>query len=696
MKLTEEIFFFTLLNNLYLISYSNLISYADNQKSTKFNAIYRIDCLDKLYRLIIRNNQIEFRTSKGGKEESFRIMESGHIINSYYIESMLLNKRIGIDDKGSLLLYDINDLKNQEKTIWNFIEINDNKYLIQNFHNKKFLNINSREEIQELKNSKKVNAKIYYPECITDLNLDNLNSIENKYKFSFFKLYEEVKIKPEHIPIIEKEPVDVLIKYIDLTDKTLNRKGITQTEKDEDNEELRYSVRSILQYIPWVRKIFILMPNEKVKYFKPINEISSKFVYIKDKDLLGFDSASSVVFQLNLHKMEKFGLSENFILMDDDYFFGKPIKKTQLFYYDESLKKVVPSIVTDDFTEMVKKDIDNEYKKIYRNIRIIKPHFFEGWKLSQLSSYKLLLENYKSPLVNAGFSHNAIPLNIRALKEIYDLVKNKYPDANKLLNEKERSNIDLQPQSLFNSYMLNVKKRKVNTIPSVYYDLASLDNLNLDIEMFVINTSGDKKYTQKHFEKAREILEKKFGAPTPYEIPINKANKSISNRYKNRNRNNKIVNNKINMNNVNKKNNNDYVKRSDFNKLKTNFEDILKVYKQLEKEFKGIIKERNKMKKYIREEITKIMKEIKDMDYKFKNSTYKKEELQNYNFYKNSFKITLVVLILVIISFIFYLYYNYYNGINISENKNEKMIQMSYITDKQDNTFSKLTNNELM
>ena len=696
MKLTEEIFFFTLLNNLYLISYSNLISYADNQKSTKFNAIYRIDCLDKLYRLIIRNNQIEFRTSKGGKEESFRIMESGHIINSYYIESMLLNKRIGIDDKGSLLLYDINDLKNQEKTIWNFIEINDNKYLIQNFHNKKFLNINSREEIQELKNSKKVNAKIYYPECITDLNLDNLNSIENKYKFSFFKLYEEVKIKPEHIPIIEKEPVDVLIKYIDLTDKTLNRKGITQTEKDEDNEELRYSVRSILQYIPWVRKIFILMPNEKVKYFKPINEISSKFVYIKDKDLLGFDSASSVVFQLNLHKMEKFGLSENFILMDDDYFFGKPIKKTQFFYYDETQKKVIPSIVTDDFTEMVKKDIDNEYKKIYRNIRIIKPYFFEGWKISQLSSYKLLLENYKSPLVNAGFSHNAIPLNIRDLKEIYDLVKNKYPDANKLLNEKERSNIDLQPQSLFNSYMLNVKKRKVNTIPSVYYDLASLDNQNLDIEMFVINTSGDKKYTQKHFEKAREILEKKFGAPTPYEIPINKANKSISNRYKNRNRNNKIVNNKINMNNVNKKNNNDYVKRSDFNKLKTNFEDILKVYKQLEKEFKGIIKERNKMKKYIREEITKIMKEIKDMDYKFKNSTYKKEELQNYNFYKNSFKITLVILILVIISIIFYLYYNYYNGINISENKNEKMIQMSYITDKQDNTFSKLTNNELM
>ena len=38
--------------------------------------------------------------------------------------------------------------------------------------------------------------------------------------------------------------------YIDLSDKTLNREGIKQINKDEDNEELRYSVRSILKYIP--------------------------------------------------------------------------------------------------------------------------------------------------------------------------------------------------------------------------------------------------------------------------------------------------------------------------------------------------------------------------------------------------------------------------------------------------------------
>jgi hypothetical protein len=56
---------------------------------------------------------------------------------------------------------------------------------------------------------------------------------------------------------LEKEPIDALIKYIDLNDTNLVREGLHQIKKDEDNEELRYSIRSILTNIPWVKKIFI-------------------------------------------------------------------------------------------------------------------------------------------------------------------------------------------------------------------------------------------------------------------------------------------------------------------------------------------------------------------------------------------------------------------------------------------------------
>ena len=39
-------------------------------------------------------------------------------------------------------------------------------------------------------------------------------------------------------------------------------------EKDIENGEIKYKTRSKLQNIPWVNKIYIIMPNKKVKYFK--------------------------------------------------------------------------------------------------------------------------------------------------------------------------------------------------------------------------------------------------------------------------------------------------------------------------------------------------------------------------------------------------------------------------------------------
>jgi hypothetical protein len=55
------------------------------------------------------------------------------------------------------------------------------------------------------------------------------------------------------------------------------------------------------------------MPNEKVKFFKPIDEIKEKIVYIKDKDLMGFDCANIYAFIFNFYKLKQFGVTDNFI-----------------------------------------------------------------------------------------------------------------------------------------------------------------------------------------------------------------------------------------------------------------------------------------------------------------------------------------------------------------------------------------------
>ena len=48
------------------------------------------------------------------------------------------------------------------------------------------------------------------------------------------------------------------------------------------------------------------MPNEKVRYFKDYKLIKEKIVYVKDKDLLGYDSANSHTFRYRFWKMKQF------------------------------------------------------------------------------------------------------------------------------------------------------------------------------------------------------------------------------------------------------------------------------------------------------------------------------------------------------------------------------------------------------
>ena len=265
-------------------------------KKEEIKGIFKINSLLNEDLVINENGYLKLR-EKGNKkeEEIFRIMKTED--NLFHIETKIDQRKLMVDENGNVL---VQNRTNNKTCIWNIIKLEEYKYIIQNSETKKFL------EVQN-----------YFIKCINYLPLplkkQNKTKISKKYVFTFLKLYEEVNISLEQEQIIESEPIDVVIKYIDLTDKKLNRTSINQIPKDQDNEELRYSLRSIINNIPWVRKIFILMPNEKVKYFKPYVEIKEKIKYVKDKDLLGYNSANIYAFTFNLFRLKKFGLSNNFI-----------------------------------------------------------------------------------------------------------------------------------------------------------------------------------------------------------------------------------------------------------------------------------------------------------------------------------------------------------------------------------------------
>ena len=494
------IFYIEIILFFYIVSQVNIT----NSKKLELNGIYRIDSLLNNYSLTDEDYRLQFSDkSKQINSQQFRIIQTED--NSFYIE-IKVRKKIGVNQIGHVLVvYDSTD-ETLKKTIkWNIIKIDKNEYVIQNDGNKKFLEINNN-----------------FIQCINDLTLpieENKAKISNNFKFNFIKLYEEVQITPEQEILIENEPIDVVIKYIDLTDKTLNRTGIKQIQKDEDNEELRYSVRSILQYIPWVRKIFILMPNEKVKYFKPYEEIKEKIVYVKDKDLLGYESANIYAFTFNLFRLEKFGISNNFIYMDDDFFIGKKLNKSNFFYFDDNSKKVVPSLHNEDFEELKRTITLIKYNRLFKTKDKLSPQCFMAWILSLYSTEKFFLDYYNNmTLVNPTPTHNAIAYNIQDLKEIYELVKNNYQYANEFLNSIERSILTLQTQHFVDLYALNIKKRKVHTIKCFVIPMNLLKLGYMNLALFAINTGGDRNYTQKEYNNQKKLMQMRFPKPTPYEI----------------------------------------------------------------------------------------------------------------------------------------------------------------------------------
>ena len=477
-------------------------------KKLKFNGIYRINTLSKdnnNYISIYKNSLIISNLTTG-----FNIIPEN---SYYYLESKGL--RLGIGETNLIILYNKKNKtkKNQiidSKLKWNIIKINKNKYLIKNHFTNNFIESNKN----SLQCINKPNFSLF---------LKNKNKNLNKnFIFSFLKLYEKLKFKKYHLKYIEKENIDLVIKYIDLKDKNINRSKIKQIYKDQDNEELKYSIRSVLQYIPWIRKIFIIMPNERVRYFKSIKEIEKKIRYIKDKDLLGYDTSNICAFTFSLYRLKKFNLSKNFIYMDDDYFIGKPLKKSDFFYYDENEKKVFPLIINTSFREINKTEVYKEYNKLFDMKEIIFSHSSIGFRLSLLCTEKFFIEHYNNiTLITAEFTHNAIPENLDELKEIYKEFK-KYKYYKETMQSKLRYILRLNHQHFVNLYQLNVKNRKVKSLPHRYVRMEIIKKVNLNKELFVINTGGNHFPLKREYKIQKRIMNKRFPQPTQYEIEIEK------------------------------------------------------------------------------------------------------------------------------------------------------------------------------
>ena len=92
------------------------------------------------------------------------------------------------------------------------------------------------------------------------------------------------------------------------------------------------------------------------------------------------------------------------------------------------------------------KSLDAELKKI-KNIYSIMSFINSKIKISNQVILSLSMiyfhKYYNQTLISGGFTHNALSLNIDDIKEVFDLIKDKYEYANENLYSKTRNVFNL-------------------------------------------------------------------------------------------------------------------------------------------------------------------------------------------------------------------------------------------------------------
>ncbi len=96
-----------------------------------------------------------------------------------------------------------------------------------------------------------------------------------------------------------------------------------------NNDELKYSLRSVEMYAPWIRKIFIVTDNQVPEWLDISN---TKVKIIDHKDIMPAESLpcfNSALIEHFLYKIP--GLAEHFLLANDDMYLNKAVTVDDFF-----------------------------------------------------------------------------------------------------------------------------------------------------------------------------------------------------------------------------------------------------------------------------------------------------------------------------------------------------------------------------
>ena len=174
--------------------------------------------------------------------------------------------------------------------------------------------------------------------------------------------------------------IDLVYLWVDGSDpvwqarrRAFTGKGLDGTEANckgryTDNGELKYNLRAVEKYAPWIHRIFIVTDDQTPSWLDTSNP---KVVMVSQKDIIPEISRPCFNSSLIEHFLYRIpGLSEHFLYANDDTFINKPVTP-DMFFTPEGLPiiRLIHTRMRDMYLAFRKNVLGVPYKYYIRTLR---------------------------------------------------------------------------------------------------------------------------------------------------------------------------------------------------------------------------------------------------------------------------------------------------------------------------------------
>ncbi|SDH02153.1 stealth conserved region 3 domain-containing protein [Microbacterium pygmaeum] len=307
--------------------------------------------------------------------------------------------------------------------------------------------------------------------------------------------------------------VDVVFSWVDGSSSEFQRQRAAQLEgyvvgAGDDGparyrhvDELRYALRSVHMYAPWVRRIFIATDSPAPAWLSehPKVTIVRSEEFFADTSVLPIHNSHAV--EAQLHRIP--GLAEHFLYSNDDMFFGRLVEP-EMFFTPAGITKFVECEV---------------------RIGAGEPAAHRSGHDNALRVNRDLLRGRFGRTIVRDLEHCATPLRRSVLEEL----ETAFPDDfARTAASRFRSATDISvTNSLYHYYALMTGRAIATRSPNVRYvqttlaaSLRRMERLaeRTDIDMFCLNDGGEAEVPEElRVRTLRAMLERMYPVRAPWE-----------------------------------------------------------------------------------------------------------------------------------------------------------------------------------